>query len=63
MARPPIADGTVLKRVEFISDKMSCRTLKGHCFNVVLNVYTLTVDKSDNTMDNFYKELSSRSTT
>jgi hypothetical protein len=47
----------MLKRVEFVSDKMSYTTLKGHWYDIILNVHAPTEDKDDDIKDSFYKEL------
>jgi hypothetical protein len=45
-------------RVEFVSDRMSYITLKGHwCDTIVLNVHAPTEDKHDVIKDSFYEEL------
>jgi len=46
-----------VKRIEFISDRMSYLILRGHWCDIVLNVYTPTEDKSEDTRDSFYEEL------
>jgi exonuclease III len=47
-----------VKRVEFVSDRMSYVTLKGRwCDIIVLNVHAPTEDKEDDIKDSFYKEL------
>jgi exonuclease III len=49
---------SAVKRVEFLSDRMSYVTLKGRWFDIiVLNVHAPTEDKDDVTKDSFYKEL------
>ena len=48
----------LLKRVEFVGDRVSCIVLRGHWSNtIVLNVHILSEEKSDDTKDNFYEEL------
>jgi hypothetical protein len=48
----------ILKRVEFVSDRMSYITLKGHwCDIIVLNVHAPVEDKDDDIKDSFYKKL------
>jgi hypothetical protein len=48
---------SAVKRVEFISDKMSYVTLRGcWCDVIVLEVHAPTEDKSDDTNDSFYEE-------
>jgi exonuclease III len=49
---------SAVKRVEFVSDRMSYITLKGHwCDTIVLNVDAPTEDKDDVIKGSFYKEL------
>jgi hypothetical protein len=48
---------SAVKRVQFISDRMSYITLRGHwCDIVVLNVHAPTEGKNNDEKDNFYKE-------
>ena len=45
---------SAVKKVEFISDRVSCITLKGQwCDIIVLNVHAPTEDKGDDIKDNF----------
>jgi hypothetical protein len=47
-----------VKRVEFVSDRMSYIILRGRWFHIiVLNVHAPTGDKIDNVKDSFYEEL------
>ena len=47
-----------VKRVDFISDRLSYIVLRGRCCNnIVLNVHALSGEKSDDSKDNFYEEL------
>jgi hypothetical protein len=49
---------SVVKRVEFVSDRMLCMKLRGLCCHIiVLNVHAPTEDKTDDVMDSFCKEL------
>jgi exonuclease III len=49
---------SAVKRVEFVSDRMSYITLKGRwCDIIVLNVHAPTEDKDDDIKDSFYEEL------
>jgi exonuclease III len=49
---------SAVKRVEFVSDRMSYIILKGRwCHIIVLNVYAPTEDKTDDVKDSFYEEL------
>ena len=49
---------SAVKRVEFVSDRMSYIVLRGRWCNViVLNVHAPSEEKSDNSKDSFYKEL------
>jgi len=48
----------VLKRVEFVGDRVSCIVLRGHWTNtIVLNMHIPSVEKNDATKDSFYEEL------
>jgi hypothetical protein len=47
-----------VKRVEFVSDRMSYIKLRGlRCHTIVLNVHVQTEDKTDDVKESFYKEL------
>jgi hypothetical protein len=47
-----------VKRVEFISDRMSYVILRGRlCDIIVLNVHAPTEDKTDDVNDGFYEEV------
>jgi hypothetical protein len=49
---------SAVKRVEFISDRMSCLILRGRwCHTIVLNVHAPTEEKTDDVKDSFYEEL------
>jgi exonuclease III len=49
---------SAVKRVEFVSDRMSYIMLRGRwCHIIVLNVHTPTEDKTDDVKDSFYEEL------
>jgi hypothetical protein len=49
---------SAIKRVEFVSDRMSYIIVRGHwCDIVVLNVHAPTVDKTDDMKESFYEEL------
>jgi hypothetical protein len=49
---------SAVKRVEFVSDRMSYITLKDRCCDIaVLNVHAPTVDKDNIIKDSFYEEL------
>jgi hypothetical protein len=49
---------SAVKRVKFISDKISYVMLRGHwCDIIVLNVHAPTEDKIDDIKDRFYEEL------
>jgi hypothetical protein len=44
----------VVRRVEFISGRISHTTLRGHCCNIiVLNVHSSREDKNDDVKDSF----------
>jgi hypothetical protein len=42
-----------VKRVAFLNERMSYITLKGHWYDIVLNVYAPTEDKDDDIKDSF----------
>jgi Exonuclease III len=49
---------SAIKKVEFISDRVSCITLKGRwCDIIVLNVYAPSEDREDDIKDRFYEEI------
>jgi hypothetical protein len=49
---------SAVKRVEFVSDRMSYIILRGcWCHFIVLNVHAPTEDRTDNVKDSFYEEL------
>jgi hypothetical protein len=49
---------SAVKRVEFVSDRMSYIILRGRwCHIIVLNVHAPTEDKTDDVKDSFYKQL------
>jgi hypothetical protein len=48
---------SAVKRVEFVSDRMSYIILRGHWCYVDLNVHAPTEDKIDDVKDSFYKKL------
>jgi hypothetical protein len=45
---------SAVKRVEFVSDRMSYIILRGCWCHIVLNVHAPTEDKTDNVKDSFY---------
>jgi hypothetical protein len=47
----------VVKKVEFVGDRMLYIMLGGHWCDIVLNVHTPSEDKCDDTNDSFYGEL------
>jgi hypothetical protein len=47
---------SAVKRVEFISDRMSYIILRGSWCDIVLNVHAPTWDKIDDVKGSFYKE-------
>jgi predicted nucleotidyltransferase len=52
---------SAVKRVEFVSDRMSYITLRGRWFHIiVLNVHAPTEDKINDLKDSFYEELERR---
>ena len=49
---------SAVKRVEFVSNRVSYIELRGCCCNIiVLNVYASSEDKSDDPKDSLYEEL------
>jgi exonuclease III len=49
---------SAVKRVEFVSDRMSYKILRGcWCHITVLNIHAPKVDKTDDVKDSFYEEL------
>jgi hypothetical protein len=49
---------SAVKRVEFVSDRMSYIILRGRWFHIiVLNVHSPTEDKTDDVKDSFYEEV------
>jgi hypothetical protein len=48
---------SAVKRVEFVSDRMSYIILRGRWCHIVLNVHAPTEDKTDDVKDSFYEEL------
>jgi hypothetical protein len=49
---------SAVKRVEFVSDRLSYIILRGHWFRIiVLNVHALTEDKIGDVKDSFYEVL------
>jgi hypothetical protein len=49
---------SAVKKVEFVSDRMSYITLRGRwCHIIVLNVHAPTEDKTNDVKDSSYKEL------
>ena len=49
---------SAVKRVEFVSDRVSYIVLRGRwCNIIVLNVHALNEEKSDESKDSFYVEL------
>ena len=48
---------STVKRVEFLSNRMSFSSERSLCNIIVLNVHTPNKEKSDDSKDNFYEEL------
>jgi hypothetical protein len=48
---------TAVKRVEFVSDRMSYIVLRCHGCNIILNVHAQSEEKSNDSKDCFYEEL------
>ena len=54
---------SAVKRVEFVSDRMSYTVLRGRwCNIIVLNVHAPSEEKSDSSKDSFYEELEQETT-
>jgi hypothetical protein len=47
----------VVRRVEFISDRMFYIILRSHWCNIILNVHAPCEDRSDDIKDSVYEEL------
>jgi hypothetical protein len=48
---------SAIKRVEFVSDRMSYIVLRGRWCNIVLTAHAPTEEKGDDSKDSFYEEL------
>ena len=49
---------SAVKRVEFVSDRVSCIVMRGRwCIIIVVNVHAPSEEKSDESKDSFYEEL------
>jgi hypothetical protein len=48
---------SAVKRVEFVSDRMSYIILRGRWCHIVLKVHVPTEDKTHDVKDSFYEEL------
>jgi hypothetical protein len=48
---------SAVRRVEFITDRMSYIILRGRWFHIILNVHAPTEDKTNDVKDSFYEEL------
>jgi len=48
---------SAVKRVAFVSDRMSYTVLRGHWCIIVLDVHAPSEEKSDDSKDSFYEEL------
>jgi hypothetical protein len=48
---------SAVRRVEFVSDRMSYIILRGRWCNIVVNVHAPCEDTSDDIKDSFYEEL------
>jgi hypothetical protein len=48
---------SAVKRVEFVSDRLSYTILRGHWCDNVLNILAPREDKTDDVKDSFYEEL------
>ena len=45
---------SAVNRVEFVSDRLSYVVLRGHRYNINLNVHAPSEEKSDDSEDSFY---------
>ena len=48
---------SAVKRVEFVSNRLSYIVLRGRWRNIVVNVHAPSEEKSDESKDSFYEEL------
>ena len=48
---------SAVRRVEFVSDRMSYIVLRGQCCNIVLNVQAPSEEKSDSSKGSYYEEI------
>ena len=48
---------SAVKRIEFVTDRLSCIVLRGHWCNIVLYVHKPSQEKSDDSKDSFYEDL------
>ena len=48
---------SAVKGVEFLSERVSYTVLRGHWYNIVLNMHAPSEEKSDDSKDSFYEEL------
>jgi hypothetical protein len=48
---------SAVKKVDFVSDMMSCIVLRGRWCNIVLIVHVPSEEKSDESNDSFFEEL------
>ena len=48
---------SAVKKVKFISDRVSCITLKDRSCDIVLNIHAPSEDKYDDIIDSFYEEI------
>jgi hypothetical protein len=48
---------SAVRRVEFVSDRVSYIILRFRWCNIALNVYALSEEKTDDSRDSFYEEL------
>jgi hypothetical protein len=48
---------SAVKRVEFVSGRLSYIMLRGSCHIIILNIHALTEAKTDDVKNSFYEEL------
>jgi len=48
---------SAVKRVELVNNRLSYTILRGCWCNIILNLHTLSEEKSDDSKDSFYEEL------
>jgi hypothetical protein len=48
---------SAVKRLEFVSDRVSHVVLRGRWFSIIVNVHSPSQKKNDDSKDSFYKEV------